>query len=67
MRDLLEVVHDPDVEFNPYYGPAPEHDCPCGSGLQAQHCHRARGIVNTCGSGCFRRPPFRLIRPARAV
>jgi 4-hydroxy-tetrahydrodipicolinate synthase len=26
-----------------------------------------RGIVNTCGSGCFRRPPFRLIRPARAV
>ena len=25
------------------------------------------GIVNTCGSGCFRRPPFRLIRPARAV
>lgn len=41
MRDLLEVVHDPDVEFNPYYGPAPEHDCPCGSGLQAQHCHRA--------------------------
>lgn len=23
MRDLLEVVHDPDVEFNPYYGPPP--------------------------------------------
>ncbi|QSM93604.1 SEC-C metal-binding domain-containing protein [Mycobacteroides abscessus] len=44
MRDLLEVVHDPDVEFNPYYGPAPEHDCPCGSGLQAQHCHRAEEL-----------------------
>ena len=28
---------------------------------------RIGGIVNTCGSGCFRRPPFRLIRPARAV
>jgi hypothetical protein len=23
------------------------------------------GIVNTCGLGCFRRPPFRLIRPVR--
>ena len=22
----------------------------------------ARGIVNTCGSACFRRPPFQLIR-----
>lgn len=21
-----------------------------------------RGIVNTCGSACFRRPPFQLIR-----
>ncbi len=26
-----------------------------------------RDIVNTCGSGCFRRPRFRLFRPARAV
>jgi pimeloyl-ACP methyl ester carboxylesterase len=25
------------------------------------------GIVKTCGLGCFRRPPFRLIRPVRAV
>ena len=28
---------------------------------------RVRGIVNTCGSGCFRRPPFRLIRRTRRV
>lgn len=25
------------------------------------------GIVKTCGLGCFRRPPFRLIRPVRVV
>ncbi|MEZ0340782.1 hypothetical protein ACAG25_12450, partial [Mycobacterium sp. pV006] len=29
---------------------------------------RSRGIVNTCGSACFRRPPFRLAdRRLRAV
>ncbi|ETZ58186.1 transposase, Mutator family domain protein [Mycobacterium sp. MAC_080597_8934] len=27
----------------------------------------AGGIVKTCGLGCFRRPPFRLIRPVRVV
>uniref|UniRef100_A0A5Q5BT72 ATPase involved in DNA repair n=2 Tax=unclassified Mycobacterium TaxID=2642494 RepID=A0A5Q5BT72_MYCSS len=30
--------------------------------------HMRRGIVNTCGSACFRRPPFRLAdRRLRAV
>jgi hypothetical protein len=27
---------------------------------------RSGGIVKTCGLGCFRRPPFRLIRSVRA-
>ncbi len=26
------------------------------------NCKRCREIVNTCGSGCFRRPPFRCSR-----
>ncbi|TXA43046.1 hypothetical protein DKM27_03865 [Mycobacterium tuberculosis variant bovis] len=29
--------------------------------------YESRGIVKTCGLGCFRRPPFRLIRPVRVV
>jgi hypothetical protein len=41
MRELVAVVRVPDVELNPFYGPAPEHSCPCGSGLEAQQCHRA--------------------------
>lgn len=41
MRRLEKVVRDPDVRLNPFYGPAPEDNCPCGSHRQAQRCHRA--------------------------
>lgn len=41
MRRLEKVVRDPNVRLNPFYGPAPEDNCPCGSRRQAQRCHRA--------------------------
>jgi hypothetical protein len=34
------------------------------AGIEPQVLHE-RGIVKTCGLGCFRRPPFRLIQLAR--
>jgi hypothetical protein len=41
MRPLEMVARDPDVRLNPFYGPAPEDNCPCGSRRQARRCHRA--------------------------
>ncbi|WP_342342099.1 hypothetical protein [Mycolicibacterium gilvum] len=43
------------------------HGCPDHHTVAVTNGEFWGGIVNTCGSGCFRRPPFRLIRPARAV
>jgi hypothetical protein len=36
------VVRDANVVVSAFYGPPPEGDCPCGSGLQASRCHRAK-------------------------
>ena len=58
MRRLEKVVRDPDVRLNPFYGPAPEDNCPCGSRREAQRCHRASDH-----SWVVERPPALITGP----